>query len=120
MTPRSKRYFKFKSAFRLIGTAAGRKWLADKGLHPLPFTVSGTHLPASQGQGYMIDKKGNIVGSTRIYPKIYPVRWIEPDPKTPPVSHQVVREGVYDWKFTFGNGSRTMLALSKLLNPTNN
>ena len=31
-----------------------------------------------------------------------------------------VREGVFDWKFTFGNGTRTMLALSKFFNPTNN
>lgn len=55
-------------------------------------------------------------------PRIYPVRWIEPASKPPPMNHQVVREGIYDWKFKhgLGDGAKLMLALSKLYNPTNN
>ena len=32
----------------------------------------------------------------------------------------IVRLGVFDWKLTIGDGTRTMLALSKFYNPTNN
>lgn len=69
MTPRSKLYFAFKSAYRLTGTVAGRQKLAAIGVYPMDLTVSGTHLPESQTGGYFIDCKGRIIGTSNVKPK---------------------------------------------------
>jgi len=80
MNGRSRLYFKFQKAFKLISTPKGRAWLAEKGLHPLHFTVSEKMIAPTQSEGYMINKRGDIVGTTnsakpasKVYVPIQPV-----------------------------------------------
>lgn len=66
MTPRSYLYFKIKHAFKAASTEEGRRYLAMKGLFPIPTTAEGKHaLSSLAGPSiYMIDKRGNIIGTT--------------------------------------------------------
>jgi len=64
MTKRSHLYFKIKCATKIIRSEAGRQWLASKGIHPIGFEVSGTRIPFQMLDGYMVDVKGNILGSS--------------------------------------------------------
>jgi len=68
MTKRSRIYFKIKWATKTIKSATGREWLASKGIYPIGFEVSGTCIPFQLLDGYMIDVKGNILGSS-LWPK---------------------------------------------------
>lgn len=66
MTPRSYLYFKIKHALKAVATEEGRRYLAMKGLFPIPTTLEG-ETSGRIGAGpsiYFIDKKGNIVGTT--------------------------------------------------------
>lgn len=47
----------------MISTAKGRRQLSDLGIHPIPFTTERPYFAATQTEGYMIDKKGNIIGT---------------------------------------------------------
>lgn len=63
MTPRACLYLKIKKAHKLLSTEAGRQSLADRGLYPIRISFDvGYDNPYDHC--YMIDKKGNIVGTS--------------------------------------------------------
>jgi hypothetical protein len=64
MTPRSRLYFRFKKAFKVIGSEKGKPYLESLGVFPIRFDVTKNGMPAPSEQGYFLDKKGNIVGTT--------------------------------------------------------
>lgn len=87
MTKRSCLYFKFKWAYRTIGTAKGRAYLAAKGIYPISMEASGTFLTPTACSAYMINKKGNIVGTS--------------NPKRPANFHVTVPKQVIPTHYTF-------------------
>jgi hypothetical protein len=87
---RSRLYFKIKKAFRFISDERGRRYLAERGLFPIPFTAErlGGIFPAHYS-GYFIDKKGNIVGTT-----------IPPKPPEPYINLPITTSYEVKFKFT--------------------
>lgn len=66
---RSNLYFKMKKAIKFISDERGRRYLADRGVFPIPFTLGSPGIISfTHNSGYFIDKKGNIIG-TAIRPK---------------------------------------------------
>lgn len=95
MTPRARLYFKFKSAFRLTTTATGRAKLAGLGVHPMGLTVNWpAGVPGTITQGYFIDNKGNIVGTTESKSRT---------PKTMYVNLPDISPTTYELKFQFAS-----------------
>lgn len=95
MTPRARLYFKFKSSFRLTTTATGRAKLAGLGVHPMGLTANWpSNTPAVFADGYFIDKKGNILGTTENRPRT---------PKTMYVNLPDISPTTYELKFQFAS-----------------